>query len=266
MRSFITSTIKLCPGGFSLSNVENVIKNSNAKKLVTRLYNALASSNNECTARVKSCWEEDLGEPILDDEWDNVWLSSSGCLSTNKAREQQFRIIHRLQITPVKRNKFNPLLSKDCVKCKIAEGTYFHCIFECPVINDFWVKICSEINTVFEKNLDIHPILCILGIQSVALTLSPASLKLLKVLLFSARRCVLLQWISEAAPTVAQWTKCVMELIPLEAISFWHKDKPFEFFHIWDPFLKYIGDEGAQALRSGLYGLAWSEISKRMTV
>lgn len=48
----------------------------------------------------------------------------------------QPKVVHRLQITPVKRNKFNPLLSKYCNKCKIIEGSYFHCIFECPLIND----------------------------------------------------------------------------------------------------------------------------------
>lgn len=34
------------------------------------------------------------------------------------------------------------------------------------------------------------------------------------------------------------------------------------FFHIWDPFLDYIGDDGAQALWSDLCGLAWTEVLK----
>lgn len=89
----------------------------------------------------KSLWEVDFGKPIMDDDWEKVWLCSTGCLFTNKAREQQFRIIHRLQMTPIKRHRFNPSFSKYCVKCKTAEGTYFHCIFDCPVINDFWVKV-----------------------------------------------------------------------------------------------------------------------------
>ena len=46
--------------------------------------------------------------------------------------------------------------------------------------------------------------------------------------------------------------------------SFWLNDKPFKFFQIWDPFLEYIGDDGAQALRSGLCGLAWAEVSERI--
>ena len=53
-----------------------------------------------------------------------------------------------------------------------------------------------------------------------------------------------------------------MEFILLEAKSFWLKEKPFHFFGIWDPFLDYIVDEGAQAPRNGLYGLAWSDIPR----
>ena len=117
-------------------------------------------------------------------------------------------------------------------------------------MNDFWVDICKE------------PIFRILGIQSAALILCPSSLKLLQLLIFNARRCILLQWISDSVPTVTHWIQSVMEFILLEAKSFWLKEKPFHFFGIWDPFLDYIVDEGAQALRNGLYGLAWSDIPR----
>ena len=162
-------------------------------------------------------------------------------------------------------HKFTPSLSKFCNKCKIVEGSYFHCIFGCPFINDFWVNVCKEVNIIFEKELVLDPIFCILGLHTAALNLASSSLKLLKVLLYSARRCVLLQWISDSAPTISQWTRSVMELIPLEAISFWLKDKPFKFFQIWNPFLDYIGEDGARALQSGLYGLAWTDISKNIS-
>ena len=174
----------------------------------------------------------------------------------------QFRVIHRLQITPVKRNRFKPLLLKFCNKCKISEGTYFHCILDCPFIDDFWVNICKEIDVIFKNKLTLTPVGCVLGLNPKALGLGSSKLRLLEVLLFNARRCILLLWISDSVPTISQWTRSVLELLPLEAINFWLRDMPFRFFKIWDPFLDYIGEDGARTLQSGLYGLAWSEISK----
>lgn len=55
--------------------------------------------------------------------------------------------------------------------------------------------------------------------------------------------------------------KTDQELIPFEALSLF-KDKQLKFLHIWNPFLDYTGDDWAQALRSGLCGLAWSRISR----
>ncbi len=40
---------------------------------------------------LKSLWEADLGVAISDDEWEDFWLRSSGCLSTNKVKEMQFK-------------------------------------------------------------------------------------------------------------------------------------------------------------------------------
>lgn len=106
---------------------------------------------------------------------------------------------------------------------------------------------------MFGTNLDLNPVSCILGLHS-TLCLKPCMLKLLDVLLFSARRCILVQWISDKPPKLSQWLPGMIELIPLEAMIDWLKDKPLMFYRIWDPFLKYIGSEGAQTLQKGLYG------------
>lgn len=75
----------------------------------------------------------------------------------------------------------------------------------------FWVKACKKLILYLTKKLSLQPIVCILWIQSAVLKLSPSPLKLLRLLLFSAGRCVLLQGISDSVPSVK-------ELIPLEAI------------------------------------------------
>lgn len=260
IRSFISSQRRLYPNGFSRSPVEEVLKEGEARKLTSRFYKALFPLNQEGSP-LKSLWESDLGLTISVEEWEDVWLCSSGCLSTNKVKEMQYKIIHRLQITPMLRHKFNPTFSKFCNKCKVSEGSYFHCIFDCPFIKKFWENVHKEISVILGVNLELKPLSCILGLHS-ALNLKPHMLKLVDVFLFCARRCILLQWISDKPPKLSQWLQGIMELIPLEAMTYWIKDKPSMFYKIWEPFLDHIGAEKAQTLRRGLYGLIWTDILK----
>lgn len=105
IHSFITSVTKLHYSGFFLFRLW-AIQNSNTRKRITSYYKALS-----IPVPIRSLWEADFGETIPDNELDNVWSSSSGCSFNNKARELQFRVVHRLQITLLKCNTFNPLLS-----------------------------------------------------------------------------------------------------------------------------------------------------------
>ena len=152
--NFITTTVKLYSNGFSSSAIEKILQSAKSKKLISKFYRALLIQNTEYTACVKSLWEADFNVSISRDEWDRVWQSSSGCLFTNKARELKFKVIHRLQITPVKRNKFNPLLSKYCNKCKINEGSYFHSIFDCPVLIS-GIKCVMKLMLFFRRSCGI---------------------------------------------------------------------------------------------------------------
>lgn len=83
-----------------------------AIQLITRFYKAPAISSSDYMVQFKSIWEMDLGENFLADVWDKVWSGFAGCLFTNKATELQFMVKHRLQISLMKCNTFNPLLSK----------------------------------------------------------------------------------------------------------------------------------------------------------
>jgi len=56
---------------------------------------------------------------------------------------------------------------------------------------------------------------------------------------------------------VAQWINVVKGFIPNEAFSTALKDKPFKFYKIWGPFLKYLGVEVEHMLSLGIQNLAW---------
>ncbi len=201
-------------------------------------------------AQIKSFWEADFGQTFGEDKWDSVWSSSTSFLFTNKAMEMQFEMIYRLQITPMKRNKFYPMLSKYCNKCKISEGTYFHCIFGCPLVKNFWSKCAKKLLSFLRRNWLWNQCYAFLGYNQQHWTLAPLHLNCLGCYFLVQGAGVLLQWISDIVPTISFWIQSTMKLIPLESISFWLKDQPFKFFHIWDPFLGYMGVDGLSPSRT----------------
>lgn len=56
----------------------------------------------------------------------------------NRLTESQYRILHRLRHTSLSLNTFYPGISTLCIKCKKVVGTYIHCIWQCPLIFNFW--------------------------------------------------------------------------------------------------------------------------------
>lgn len=59
----------------------------------------------------------------------------------------------------------NNTFSKTCVKCKMEDSAYCHCIFDCFHIKAFWSDV-QEFNNILGISLDVDPLVCILGIFS----------------------------------------------------------------------------------------------------
>lgn len=169
-----------------------------------------------------------------------LW-SSHALLKTPWHREMQFKMMYMgFKSTSSTLSSHNIALSVKLLKVLIVTV-----LFEWPFVNHFWVKECKEMSLILKKDLAQGAILCILLKTLASLNLSSSSLKPLEVLLLSARKCVPLQWIPDTAPTVPQWIQSTVDITPLKARS-------FGFFHIWDPFLDYIGSDKAQTLNTGI--------------
>ncbi len=68
------------------------------------------------TQRIKTKWEEELATDIDDETWDDIWSYAKKLSVCTCTREIQFKIIHRLHISPNRRHFFNPSISPMCLK------------------------------------------------------------------------------------------------------------------------------------------------------
>ena len=125
----------------------------------------------------------------------------------------------------------NPAISDLCTKCQSAVGSFHHCLWSCPHIQQFWIAIAQQLDKIFKRTLHLGARTCVFGLPDEL----PADLhntKLLHILLHCARKCILLMWISDKPPTLQRWLCNVTNIIPIEAFSMALKDKPFTFYRI----------------------------------
>lgn len=76
----------------------------------------------------------------------------------------QLKFIHRAYYTPQRLAWIYPAHSEMCPKCQQAVGTYYHVIWDCPIIQDFWRKVLIEVNTVTSLSVSMDPKVLLLGV------------------------------------------------------------------------------------------------------
>lgn len=256
VQNFILSKLRVFSGGLAISPVESLlVGNVQLKSFTKRLYGILCGFEEDNSEKVKGKWESDLGTIIKPEDCATLCNQPSSVLASNSAWERQFKILHRLYITPEVRHRMNPATSDLCTKCQSAVGSLFHCLWSCPHIQQFWITIAQQLDKIFKQPLHLGARTCALGLPDEL----PADLntKLVHILLHCAPKCILLMWICDKAPTLNQWFYTVTSIVPFEAFSTALKDKPFTFDKIWDSFFDYLGPAKAQRMDSGLMDLAW---------
>ena len=168
----------------------------------------------------------------------------------NRAWSVQLRTIHRLQISPSLRHKMNPSLSPLCLKCKIEEGNYFHCIWSCHKIERYWLGVVQQLNRIFDMEFELDPLYLILGLPDPQIV-NKSHKRLFNLLTYTARKNILLSWINEKPPTEADWHKIIMQCMPLEFLTFSLRSTTDNYHKIWRPYLRFIGPQLADTLTVG---------------
>lgn len=65
---------------------------------------------------------------------------------------------------PEKLNKYNGTIPDLCIRCGEEKGTFFHCVWECNKIQQFWWEIKQALETILGIQLVLDPKLFILGL------------------------------------------------------------------------------------------------------
>lgn len=233
------------------SKMERLLLNRGKKSVLGRGYVELNLASNMDTDYLRQVWNKDLNLRIDETTWSEMWQRAKEISICNRTRETQFRILHRLQITPQLRHRMNPRLTEMCSKCHIEVGSYRHCVWSCIYIEEYWRKITDKLNLIFDVRLDPDPQALLLGLASPHIKGSDQR-RLFNILTFAARKNILLKWIDNTPPTIIGWHKLVFELIPMEYLTYRFKCKTPVFFKTWTPFFKYAGKRLTNIVLKGM--------------
>ncbi|XDV28526.1 hypothetical protein PO909_031812 [Leuciscus waleckii] len=187
IRHFVSSQSPSFLANISYSEVESLLlKCKNRKHLVAKFYSLLGSAVMYHLPDISHKWEKDLNNEYIEDDWLATIRLIRSTFTCNRLRETQYKILHRLHITPIILNKIDVSISPLCTKCNLERGTYYHYFWECKLISRFWTLISKVVSGIFKMEIKKDPGVFLLGLPSRDLHLNALHHKLLDKLLLSS--------------------------------------------------------------------------------
>uniref|UniRef100_A0A8P4KRJ8 Reverse transcriptase domain-containing protein n=1 Tax=Dicentrarchus labrax TaxID=13489 RepID=A0A8P4KRJ8_DICLA len=265
IRHFMSLQTTSFSTNISYSDAERfLLERKNRKHFIASFYSLLGSSVSYHIPDISHKWEKDLNNEYIEDDWHATIRLIRSTSTCNRLRETQYKILHRLHITPVILNKIDHSISPLCNKCNLERGTYFHYFWECKLISRFWTLISKVVSGIFKVKIEKDPGVFLLGLPSRDLHLTASHCKLFEKLLLVARKCILKNWIKVFPPSVTLWYREVFNILPHERLQAVVKGKDELFLKIWTPFLDYIPADLKNLILRGRQFSDWNKTSPRL--
>lgn len=147
--------------------------------------------------------------------------------------EQNFKFFHRTFYTPVRLQRMFPNTSNLCSKCNVHKGTF------CFGPVTFWKGVHSVIQEVIGNQFLLTSSFYLLN-NAPANFLDTDTKHWMIILLFLAKKCILLRWSTPQVPAVDMWISQISTLIPLENLTYDPNHRLGRFRRIWEPLHSFL--------------------------
>lgn len=146
----------------------------------------------------------------------------------------QLFIIHQCYLTPSRMYRMGRRGDSCCPRCGHSPANFWHMMWDCSVLQDFWHEVVSLLTEVIEQDVPCNPIVCLFGILDEE-QWSHYNRIMLRETLFMARKTIALRWIDRRPPRLHTWKALVNKAIPYEKLVYVHRRCASKFYKIWDP-------------------------------
>ena len=210
------------------------------KGAISRLYNLIYSLQLTPQHKIKTQWEEDLGEEISEELWGAILRrvhSSSICARHGLT---QCKILHRAHLTRVRLSKIYKDVDPLCVRCHQAPATHVHMFWSCPLLFNFWTQIFNSISVCTKVQFDPTAFTALFGVLPPTLQLPKYKADFVAFVSFLARHLILLRWKSSVPPSHSSWIKDILQFVKLEKVRCSIHGSLSKFNKTWDPFFAHV--------------------------
>lgn len=142
-----------------MTGFENFLSeyNGSDKGVISLIYKDLGNKQWETPANFQRAWDRDCSEGATTNRWSKVWTSFLCKKKSLYARVQQYKIISRWYLTPLKlfhmKAKNDSLCWKGCRKIR----TFYHCWWECEKAQAFWKTITFQASKMVSLRIPCSP-------------------------------------------------------------------------------------------------------------
>lgn len=182
---------------------------------VSCLYKKLQQSQNVAMGIVR-VWNTDLKHLVQGINWERVWNNIPLTSSNYNYQLVNYKFIHRYYLSPRKCCQLRIITTPICALCTVhAVGTYFHMVWECPAVENFWREVIAIISNILKVHIPFLPHIVLLN--------DDTTLKLTryqKILLFNgltvAKKILAIRWKPPHSLNIQQWYCSFLDALSLE--------------------------------------------------
>ena len=208
-------------------------KKMGAKGLVSHIYTGINNLSEKEELRVKNKWETDLNYRFDSEKWADLCEKVQHFSFSNKHILTQFNLLHRIYFTPERMHRIDCTRSQYCPRCKVEIGSLVHMFWSCSKLSGYWKGVLGALSRIVRITIPYDPKLTLLGDTSLMPRCTNHILRLVKIALATANKCIALKWKDETPPQTSLWFRELTSCIPSEQIMYNLKEKPEDFERIW---------------------------------
>lgn len=149
-------------------------------------------------------------------------------------RLTQLFIIHQCYLTPSRMHRMGRRGDSCCPRCGQASANFWHMIWECSVLQDFWREVVALLSDILETEIPFNPVVCLFGILDEEVWPHHTRI-MLRETLFFAQKTIALRWMDRRPPRLHIWKNLINKAMLYEKLVYIHRRCPTKFDKVWDP-------------------------------
>lgn len=190
----------------------------------------------------------------------NAMEQANKFLPSSRYLEMRLKISHRAYLTPHRGYLMGVYATADCFKCHAPEANLFHCLWACPVIQQFWQRIRQFVTDNLTNFVPNDPSWAIFGYLDPDIhRCEDGAKKFLHLVAAAGAKAILQTWLDEQAPAFRIFLDKLTFLFKMdwvEAVT--HKERLTQpFFETWESFVSILPPHIRQKLRECFQSSVW---------